>query len=66
VAHGKPSVSCGGDNAAYVSARDNFISNWVARVSGNSWKGWFNGGAVTSIDTRIVALGGQPGGGDSG
>jgi hypothetical protein len=58
VVQGKPSLSCGGDNAAYISARDNFNSNWVARVSGNTWTGWFNGGAVTSIDPRIAALGG--------
>jgi hypothetical protein len=39
--------------------RDNSDSNWVVRVSGNTWTGWFYGGAVTNIDTRIVALGGS-------
>lgn len=59
VVQGKPSVSCGTDNAAYIVARDNYNSNWIARVSGNTWTGWFNGGAVTSIDPRIAALGGR-------
>ena len=59
VVQGKPSVSCGSDNTAYISARDNYNSSWVARVSGNTWTGWFNGGAVTNIDTRIAALGGS-------
>ncbi len=59
VVQGKPSVSCGSDNGAYIAVRDNYDSSWVARVSGNAWTGWFNGGAVTNIDTRIAALGGS-------
>src|SRR5262249_52708097 len=45
VAQGKPSVTCGSDNAIYIVVRDTFSSSWIARVSGNSWTGWFNGGA---------------------
>jgi hypothetical protein len=59
VVQGKPAVSCGSDNAAYIVARDNYNSNWIARVAGNTWTGWFNGGAVTNIDPRIAALGGS-------
>jgi hypothetical protein len=59
VVEGNPSVSCGSDSAVYIAVRDNYNSNWVARVSGNTWTGWFNGGAVTNIDTRIAALGGS-------
>jgi hypothetical protein len=59
VVQGSPSVSCGNDNAAYISVRDNYNSSWVARVAGNTWTGWFNGGAVANIDTRIAALGGN-------
>jgi hypothetical protein len=61
VVQGKPSVSCGSDNAAYIAARDNYNASWVARVAGNSWTGWFNGGGVSAIDTRIAALGGHLG-----
>ena len=56
VVQGSPSVTCGSDNAAYIVARDNSNANWVARVAGDTWTGWFNGGAVTSIDPRIVAM----------
>jgi hypothetical protein len=59
VVQGKPAVSCGSDSAAYIVARDNYNSNWVARVSGNTWTGWYNGGAVTNIDPAIAALGGS-------
>jgi hypothetical protein len=61
VVQGKPSVTCGSDNALYIGVRDNYQSSWVARVSGNTWTGWYNGGAVSSVDTRIVALGGTLG-----
>ena len=54
---GKSSVSCGSDNVIYIVSRDSFNSNWIARVSGNTWTGWFNGGAATNIDPRIAALG---------
>jgi hypothetical protein len=58
---GKPSLSCGNDNAVYLVARDSFNSNWIARVtsniSGSTLTGWFNGGAQTSIDPKIAALG---------
>ena len=59
VVQGNPSVSCGSDNAAYMVVRDNYNSNWVARFSGNTWTNWYNGGAVTSIDPRMAALGGS-------
>ncbi len=59
VVQGKPSITCGNDNAVYIAVRDNYNSNWVARVSGNTWTGWYNGGAVTSIDPRIASLGGS-------
>ncbi len=59
VVQGKPSVSCGSDNAAYVIARDNWNSSWIARVAGETWTGWFNGGAVANSDPQIVALGGS-------
>ncbi len=58
VVQGNPSVTCGTDNAAYIAVRDNYNSNWIARVSGNTWTGWFNGGAVSGIDPRIASLGG--------
>jgi hypothetical protein len=29
----------------------------MARVAGNTWTGWFYGGAITSIPPRIAALG---------
>jgi hypothetical protein len=56
---GNPAVSCGNDNAIYIVAQDSFHSNWMARVTGNTWTGWTNGGAGTSIDPRIAALGGS-------
>jgi hypothetical protein len=59
VVQGNPSVTCGSDNALYMVIRDNSNSNWIARVAGNLWSGWFNGGAVTSIDPRIARLGGS-------
>ncbi len=61
VVQGKPSLTCGNDNAAYIVVRDNWNSSWVARVAGNTWTGWFNGGAVTSIDPQIAGLGGSLG-----
>jgi serine protease AprX len=59
VVKGKPAATCGSDNAVYVVVQDNWSSNWVARVAGNTWTGWFNGGAVTAIDPRIAELGGS-------
>ena len=54
---GKPAATCGGDNAVYVVAEDNFNSNWMVRVSGNTWGTWYFGGAITSVTPRIAALG---------
>jgi hypothetical protein len=59
VVQGKPSVSCGTDNSVYIVARDAWNSNWIARVAGNTWTGWYNGGAATSVDPQIAALGGS-------
>jgi hypothetical protein len=59
VVKGKPSATCGKDNAVYVAVDDNWNSNWVARLVGNTWTGWFHGGAVTSIEPRIAELGGS-------
>jgi M6 family metalloprotease-like protein len=56
VVKGKPAATCGGDNAVYIVAEDNSNSNWIARVIGNTWTGWFNGGAVTSVGPRIATL----------
>jgi hypothetical protein len=56
---GKPSVTCDTDNGLYVVARDSYNSNWMARVSGNTWTNWFFGGALTSVDPKIAALGGS-------
>jgi hypothetical protein len=41
----------------YIVAEDNFSSNWMARVSGNTWTGWYFGGAITSVTPRIASLG---------
>ena len=54
---GKPAAACGGDNAVYVVAEDNWNSNWMVRVSGNAWGTWYFGGAITSVTPRIAALG---------
>ena len=56
---GKASLTCGSDNAAYLVGRDSFNSNWIARVAGNTWTGWFNGGAQTATDPQIATLGGS-------
>jgi hypothetical protein len=61
VVQGKPAIMCAADNAAYIASRDFTSSIWVARVSGNTWTGWWNGGAVSSIDPRLVPLGGSMG-----
>ena len=59
VIKGKPSITCGSDNAVYVVAKDNWDSHWMARVSGNTWTGWYYGGAISSVDPKIAALGGS-------
>ncbi len=56
---GKISTACGKDNAVYLVARDSSNSSWIGRVSGNTLNGWFNGGAQTTSDPRIAALGGS-------
>jgi uncharacterized repeat protein (TIGR01451 family) len=53
---GKASITCGGDNAMYLVARDASNSNWIARVTGTTWT-WNNGGAQTTNDPQIAALG---------
>ncbi len=55
--NGKPAATCGGDNAVYIAAEDSYNSSWIARVSANTWTGWYNGGAVASLPPRIAALG---------
>ncbi len=57
VVQGKPSITCGSDNTLYIAARDHFNSTWIARVVGDTWAGWYNGGAVTAIDPKIAAVG---------
>ena len=58
---GKPPVTCGSDNAAYLGVRDDWNSNWIGRVLGNTWTGWHYGGSVTSVDPQVAALGGTVG-----
>src|SRR5207249_4888546 len=58
---GVPTMAVDVSGTGWIAARDNFTSSWIARVSGNSWTGWFNGGAAASIDPRIAALGGSLG-----
>ncbi len=53
VVQGTPSVGGGSDNAAYIAVRDSYNSNWMARVVGIVWTGWFNGGAVTRFDPGL-------------
>jgi hypothetical protein len=57
IVKGKPSVTCGSDSVAYVAARDNWDSLWLARVQGNSWLGWSYGGGIMSADPQVAAAG---------
>ena len=56
IVKGKPAATCGGDNAVYVVAEGESKSNWMARVAGDTWTGWFPG-ALTSAAPQIAALG---------
>ena len=38
-------------------ADDSYNSSWMARVTGNTWTGWFFGGAITSVTPRVAGLG---------
>ena len=62
---GKPSLTCGTDNVAYLAARDKTDNTWAARISGDSWLNWpatlnpwlSTGGAFLTQDPKLAASG---------
>ncbi len=56
---GKPAVAAGADGAAYVAIRALTTNNtWMARMAGNTWGAWMNGGGQAKTDPEVAAGGG--------
>src|SRR5215831_8125527 len=59
VVSGKPAVTVGTDDAAYIAVRDPFNSMWMGRQSGLTFQGWQPGGGVLATDPQVAAAGGN-------
>ncbi|MCC7176733.1 MAG: SBBP repeat-containing protein [Bryobacterales bacterium] len=57
-AAGKPAITIGADGAAYVSVRSQVNNIWMARLQGDVWGTWHNGGGQAKTDPEVAATGG--------
>jgi len=58
-ATGKPAVTIGSDGAAYVAIRSTpYYNIWIARLQGDAWGTWINGGGWAKTDPELAATGG--------
>ncbi len=54
-ATGKPAITVGSDQAAYVATRASDNTLWVARVQGGVWGAWSSGASSLQMDPGLAA-----------
>jgi hypothetical protein len=56
---GTPAITVGSDQAAYVAIRASDNALWAARVEGDTWEAWTNGGGHLRTSPGLAATGGS-------